>query len=266
MISGTTKVFGIIGDPLFHTKSPEFWNNAFEELNMNAVYVPFKVSPGDLKQALSGIKKLNVQGVNITMPHKKSAAALCDCLHYPANLIGSVNTLKVSQQKIEGWNTDALALVEIFAELDNSAPVLVIGDGASADAVIWALLQQKFLNISRISRKMKKPPFESLITFLPWDEQSLLNSLKISQVVINATSVTTYADEFFELVIKNMDSQKTYIDLNYSTPLVERIEESHCKKIDGRTLLHLQGIKSFEILTGVMPPEKLVYDTIFGLN
>ena len=85
-VSGNTQIFGIMGHPIEHTKSPAMHNAAFEALGMPAVYVPFCVRPEDLGKAVMSMRALSICGVNVTLPHKSAvittiqkSLAKCPC-------------------------------------------------------------------------------------------------------------------------------------------------------------------------------------------
>nr|HDO80389.1 shikimate dehydrogenase [Candidatus Bathyarchaeota archaeon] len=95
MIKGDTRVVGIIGDPVEHSLSPIMHNSAFRHLNMNYVYVAFKVRKEALREAIEGVRALDMRGVNVTIPHKISVLSFLDWLDENAEKIGAVNTIVV---------------------------------------------------------------------------------------------------------------------------------------------------------------------------
>ena len=95
IIDGSTKIVGVFGYPVKHTASPCMHNAAFESLSMNWVYLPFEVSPDKLKIAAQSLSPLNIQGVNVTIPHKRGIVAFVDELSPGAEFIGAVNTIVI---------------------------------------------------------------------------------------------------------------------------------------------------------------------------
>src|SRR4030042_743202 len=93
LISGKTKICGVIGDPIEHTMSPVMHNAAFRKLGLDYIYIPFRVRTQELAQAVDGIRALNIRGLNITIPHKVSIIPLLDGLDSLAEKAGAVNTI-----------------------------------------------------------------------------------------------------------------------------------------------------------------------------
>ena len=92
-VSGATRVACVIGDPVEHSRSPRMHNAASAALGLDRVYVALHVAPADLGAAVRGLRALGVEGVNVTVPHKAAAVALCDELGDEARDAGAVNTL-----------------------------------------------------------------------------------------------------------------------------------------------------------------------------
>ncbi|MCD6582290.1 MAG: shikimate dehydrogenase, partial [Desulfuromusa sp.] len=78
LISGNSRVYGLLGDPISHSFSPLMHNTAFNKNNIDAIYVPFHVSPRELSAAVDGLRALKVAGVNVTIPHKETILPFLD--------------------------------------------------------------------------------------------------------------------------------------------------------------------------------------------
>src|SRR3989442_1781676 len=105
-IDAQTTLVGIIGDPVAHSLSPRMHNAAFHALQMNWRYAAFRVPAAGLSQALRGVVALGMAGVNVTIPHKESAAGVLDGLDDLGRRIGAVKTVGVSGSRWRGFNTD----------------------------------------------------------------------------------------------------------------------------------------------------------------
>jgi shikimate dehydrogenase len=249
--------------------SPELWNTAFCACNYAGIYVPFKVSAQHLDAAFSGLKALNIAGVNVTMPHKAAAARMCTRLHQAAQTLGSVNTIRFSPNHVEGFNTDSSGFKRILAQTGSPDAALVMGNGAASQAAIWALAQNNNTKIYQISRKMAHCPAfisnKSNYSSFLWSCENLLDLISHSSMVINATPLgMNKQDQLVELE-KALDSSKFYIDLNYNedSRLLAAARASRCRLMDGRELLLAQALDSFKILTDLDPPEKIMRSTLF---
>ena len=86
-ISGKTRVCGVIGDPIEHSLSPIMHNAAFQALDLDYVYLAFKVKPACVTDAVNGMRALNIRGLNVTMPHKKTVMASLDRIDLSAQII-----------------------------------------------------------------------------------------------------------------------------------------------------------------------------------
>ena len=133
-VSGKTKVCAIIGDPIDHTMSPPMHNAAYKELGLDYIYLPFQVKKEHLKQAVAGLKALNVRGFNVTMPHKVSIIPMLDGLDPLAEKIGAVNTVVNDKGVLTGHNTDGLGVLQALLEKGlepEGKKVVVIGAGGA---------------------------------------------------------------------------------------------------------------------------------------
>jgi len=104
-ITGATRLYAILGDPVAVVRSPAWWNALFARLGRDAVFVPMQVAAADLKRALAGLTAIgNLDGVVLTMPHKQAVLPLLDALGPSARLVGAVNTVR--RLPGGGWEGD----------------------------------------------------------------------------------------------------------------------------------------------------------------
>ena len=139
---GSTRVVGIIGDPVTHSRSPAIHNAAFAALGLDWVYVAFPVAAGRGAEAVAAVRTLGIAGLNVTMPHKADVAAACDELTPAAAALGSVNTVTNRGGRILGDSTDGPGLVAALREhgVDPAGRrALVLGAGGAARAIVDAL-------------------------------------------------------------------------------------------------------------------------------
>lgn len=115
-ISGKTRLYGVIGDPVEHTLSPAIQNAAFTHLKMDAVFLAFTVKPDQLENAVRGMRGLGIHGLNVTMPHKKAVAKYLDELDQAAEFLGAVNTILNKGGRLSGFNTDGVGAVKALRE------------------------------------------------------------------------------------------------------------------------------------------------------
>jgi shikimate dehydrogenase len=228
-IEGTTRLVGLIGDPVSGSLSPRMQNAALAARGLDWAYVAMRVDHAVLDGAVSGLAVLGFAGVNVTTPHKTGVIPLCDELDESADRAGSVNTLVFEQGRILGSSTDAEALDEVDAW--NAA---VIGAGGAASAWI-AALEARGITTTVFARRETWPPETADVS-----------------LVVHATPVKD------ELLFEPAAGQ-TVIDLAYhadgsDTAHVAAARAAGARVIDGLEVLVRQGAASFERWTGVPAP------------
>ena len=143
MITGNTVLAGVIGWPVAHSRSPRLHNHWLARHGIDGAYVPLPVRPGALPQAVAGLRAAGFAGVNVTIPHKEAALALCDTLDAAAQSAGAVNTLVFAPDGVHGANTDGAGfLANLAAQGVTPGPTLLLGAGGAARAIASALLRQ----------------------------------------------------------------------------------------------------------------------------
>ena len=141
--TGSTRVAGVIGDPVRHSLSPALHNAAFAALGLDWTYLAFEVPAGQGADAVAAMRTLGIEGLSVTMPHKDAAAAACDELSPAAALLGAVNCVRRDGDRLIGENTDGAGLVRSLRTQAGVDPAglrtVVLGAGGAARAVIVAL-------------------------------------------------------------------------------------------------------------------------------
>ncbi len=255
MISAETPVYGIIGYPVKHSLSPVLHNGMFRELKLDGVYVAFEVR--DLKDAIRGLKALDIRGVNITIPHKEEALELVDEIEEEARIIGAINTIKNINGTLKGHNTDYRGFIESFkkhADIKSMENIVVLGAGGAARAIIYALYKMGFEKITLINRTKKradsvKRQFSRLIDIEILTPTECENALRGADAVINCTSVGL--KDSSTPVDVNLIDKAIVIDIIYKdTPLIKIAQKKGLKGVNGMEMFIYQAIYSFEIFTG----------------
>ena len=218
-ISGKTRLVGLLGWPVDHSLSPQMQNAAFAAVGLDWAYVPLPTQPERLEEAMLGLRALGFVGANVTTPHKLAVPRLCET-NAP-----SVNTLVVSDARIEGWTTDVAILAGLATE-----NAVIIGDGGSATAFAEALPGAR-----RYSRRTEWPP-----------------NVEGADLVVNATSVRNE-------VLVELGPEQTLVDLPYpETATAAAAIRAGATVIGGLDVLVAQGAASFELWTGVPAPVEVM--------
>jgi len=145
MISGKTRVCGVIGDPIEHTMSPVMHNAAFKELGLDYLYVPLRVKREELGKAVESVRALNIRGLNVTLPHKVAIISFLDELDPLARKIGAVNTIVNDDGVLTGYNTDATGFLQALLEggvEPKEKKVVILGAGGASRAISFILAER----------------------------------------------------------------------------------------------------------------------------
>jgi shikimate dehydrogenase len=160
MITGKTKLLGVIGDPIEHSLSPIMHNAAIAEMGLDYAYVPFAIAANTLETALSGFTGItNFQGFSVTIPHKQSIMPLLSEITDVAQAIGAVNTVWRTEQGWSGTNTDVvgfLAPLQALAKPWDQTVAVILGNGGAARAVVAGCAQLGCAEIHVIGRDSQK--------------------------------------------------------------------------------------------------------------
>ena len=144
VINGSTKIYGIIGDPVAHSLSPLMQNRAFAACGLDCCYVPFRVDAAGLPAAVAAVRALGLGGVNVTIPHKERVVAYLDEVDRSAAMIGAVNTIVNRDGRLIGYNTDGAGWLASLHEggFDpGGRRVVLLGAGGAARAVSSVMVQ-----------------------------------------------------------------------------------------------------------------------------
>ncbi len=266
-ITGKTLVYGIIGYPVNHSLSPLMQTAAFSSCGIDAVYVPFPVKTGNLKEAVEGIKSLSIKGVNVTVPFKEEVVSLLDYVEGDAQFLEAVNTVKNEGGILTGYNTDADGFIDSLKEEGievKGKRVTMIGAGGAAKAVGYAVLKERasFLNVVNRNFKRAKELGEKLGTFgnvlvYPLKGGTMEVLLSDTDILINTTSVGLKSDDPKLFDYGKIPEGITVVDIIYNppeTPLLKAARERGCRTLNGIGMLVHQGARSFRIWTGVEAP------------
>ncbi len=280
-ITGKTSVYGIIGFPVKHSLSPLMQTTALQACSIDGVYVPFEVSPEELNEALQGMKALSIKGFNVTVPHKESVAKLVDFLNEDAEFLEAVNTVKIENKQLHGFNTDAEGFLRSLSEErveTKGKKVLLFGAGGAARAVGYALIKggAKFINIVNRNFSKAKAVGELLgkrgnVLIYPLKESVVETLLEDCDIIVNTTSVGMKSNDPHLFDYEKIPPGKVVVDIIYNppeTPLLKFAKKKGCKVINGLGMLIHQGAIAFEIWTNKKAPvslmKRVVEEELYG--
>ncbi|WP_367306212.1 shikimate dehydrogenase [Alicyclobacillus acidocaldarius] len=139
------RLFGVIGKPVMHSLSPAMMNAAFRAQGVDAVYLPFQVEPGDLVDALRGLRAIGAVGINVTIPHKLGVYDWVDARTEAAEMARAVNVVRFTPTGAVGHNTDVSGWWASVAPFlgESSLKVAILGAGGSVQAILTALAKER---------------------------------------------------------------------------------------------------------------------------
>lgn len=267
-INGTTRVFGLIGDPVDHSLFPVMQNAAFEALGLDCVYTAFPVK--DVEAAMKGVRGLGLGGINVTVPHKQAVMPYIDVFDETAQRIGAVNTVVSKEEKLVGYNTDAPAFMNALVKAAGDVKgkrITVLGAGGAARAVVYELARTG-AHVSILNRSIDRA--EALALEFGGQAAGSLDDVPDvigqTEVLINATSMglphgATESPVPRELLRKDL----VVYDLVYSaksTPLTDSAREAGCTVIAGTEMLLENAILVFKLFTGRDAPVEVMREAL----
>ncbi|NJL78280.1 MAG: shikimate dehydrogenase [Richelia sp. SM2_1_7] len=265
MITGTTKLLGVIGHPVEHSLSPLMHNAALAKLGLNYVYLPFPIEPQNLAKALDGFAAIGVVGFNATIPHKQAIIPLLSEIEPIAQAVGAVNTVVRKNHRWIGTNTDVEGFIAPLQLLDrdwSQITAVVLGNGGAARAVVAGCTQLGCASVHVVGRNLQK-----LVEFRnSWQDSPLVVNLQIHQwdalpkiidranLLINTTPIGMYPQiensplepELFAHLPKGV----IVYDLIYTpspTKFLQYAQTTGVIAIDGLEMLVQQGAAALKI-------------------
>ena len=273
IITGKTRVCGVIGDPIEHTLSPIMHNAAFKALKLDYTFLAFKVKPAELENAVNGMRALNIRGLNVTMPHKSSILKYLDRVDLSAQIINSVNTILNRDGKLFGFNTDGVGALKALRENDvepKGRKILLLGAGGAARAIAYtmvresdelAVLNRTLKPAQELAKLLEKTANKKIISGA-LSPKEIKHNLQDSDILINATSVGMKPKPEESLIPpKLIGPNLAVIDIVYNpieTQLAKDAKAAGAKVVSGVEMLIYQGAASFEIWTGKSAPVEVM--------
>ncbi len=262
-----TVLYGVIGDPIRHSRSPFMLNRAFQEKGINGAYAAFHVAPSELEQAIAGVRGLGFRGLNVTIPHKIEVMAFLDEISEGAKAAGAVNTIVNEHGRLIGYNTDGIGYVrslkeEVEPDLSGKT-IVVIGAGGAARGILWAMAQENPAAI-KLANRTESKAYELAAAFspdlrissIPWSE--LRETCSSADVVINTTSVGMSPNvDALPIDPSWLKRGSVASDLIYNplkTAFLRQAEQLGCRIHGGLGMFIYQGAYAFEYWTSQPAP------------
>jgi|TARA_Y100000310_G_scaffold37122_1_gene34884 shikimate dehydrogenase len=262
------KKYFVIGNPIEHSMSPKLHNYWIKKNNLDAVYDKKKLNENDIRGIITEVKNGKIDGINVTLPFKKSVTHFLDRLTPLANKTQSVNTIFKKDNQVIGDNTDIggfeLAIKQIKYDVKNKK-VFILGAGGVVPSIILAL---KRLGVSKIflsnrtrekAENLKKN--YSDLEIIDWGQSPNFD------LIINATSLGLKDDDQIELNYNELGSNKLFYDVIYNsdeTNFLTKGRELGNKIANGKMMFIYQAQLAFNVWHNILP--KIDSETIKLLN
>ena len=275
-ISGTTQIYGLIGDPVEHSFSPPMMNAVFSYMNLDACYLAFQVDEKKVSEAIAGIRALNFAGVNVTVPHKSAVIPYLDEVSPLAKKIGAVNTISNVKGRLKGTNTDFSGFIRSLKTLNFSPKkktIALLGSGGSARALVAGLADAGALRVMLHNRTAERA--EKLVTefsrYFPLTQLEAVSLQTIHEtpldLLVNTTTVGMFSSDL-PLNLKQCRKINLLADIIYrpsQTPLLKQAEELGINAVNGIDMLLYQGCDAFTFWTGKQAPEEVMRSQLLSL-
>ena len=262
---------GVFGDPVGHSLSPQMQNAALKSCKIDMQYARFQISPDELQSAFKLIRDLNFIGVNLTTPHKIAASKLMDEIDGNASRIGAINTVKVDNAKLRGYNTDgkgfARAVRQEFAVDLRDLQVMILGGGGAGRAIALqcarencerlVITNRTFATAQKLAEELREyftgpkvlgpvPRLQSI----PWEEADIRFQVAHLDLIVNATPLGLNRSDPSPIPARLLAPHLMIYDTVYGegrTPFESAAIEAGARAANGFSMLLHQGALAFEI-------------------
>jgi shikimate dehydrogenase len=269
------KSFAVIGDPINHSLSPNIHSAAFRELNLDSSYIGYRIPKGELESGIEGLKKIKINGFNITIPHKIEMMKYLDKMDESCSIIGAVNTVLNNNGILKGYNTDMDGFLEPLIKRNipiKNKNILLIGAGGAARAIVAGMAKEKAGNLDIANRTtLNANNLAEFATKLGLKT----NTKKIEEtdkhienydIIINSTSIGL-KNEASPISFEGANQKTIVYDIVYTpmnTDFIKKAKERKLEVIYGYEMLLGQATRSFEIWHEMKAPYNAMKKALLG--
>jgi len=272
-----THTYGLIGYPISHSLSPLMHNAAFKALGIDAEYKLFPLKEDEIENFLKSLKANNIHGINVTVPYKEKVIPFLDKISRQARLIGAVNTIKLTPDGLEGFNTDGSGFLMHLEDFEFDAAgksIAILGAGGASRAIGVYLARAKPKKLSIFD--VDKVKLNALVNHLKASFKDVkiipagsIEELKIKNcsLLVNATPIGMKENDPCLIDAKLLHKHMLVYDLIYNpaeTKLLKLARKKGARTSNGLGMLLHQGMLAFEIWTGKEAPAEIMKDALLG--
>jgi shikimate dehydrogenase len=260
ILSGKARIAGITGWPVGHSRSPRLHGYWLDRHGIDGTYVPLPIEPANFTAAIRGLMAAGFAGLNVTIPHKLAAFAICDTVDDFGRRIGAINTLVFENGRISGRNTDVWGFLSNLraSGVDPAAgPALILGAGGACRAIAAALLD---LNVRVTVANRTRSRAEALagelpgLTVIDWDARD--HALPDNALLVNTTSLGMAGQPPLQIDLDRGARGLTVNDIVYvplETPLLAAARARGIPCVEGLGMLLHQAVPAFKAWFGIEP-------------
>ena len=251
------KKYLVIGNPIKHSLSPQLHNHWFKENNIDALYDKEELNESDIPRIIDEIKKDKINGINVTIPFKKSVIPFLDKLNPLAEEVQSVNTIFKKNNKVVGDNTDVVGFEQGLKHINYSVKnkkIFILGAGGVVPSIILALKRLGASKITLSNRTKEKAEdlkkIFSGLEVINWGQKTDFD------MIINATSLGLKKEDKIELDFNKIGSDKLFYDVIYNpskTNFLLKGEELGSQIENGKMMFIYQAQLAFKIWHNILP-------------
>ena len=259
-ITGSTRLIGVMGDPIAHSKSPTMLNAAFAAVGLDYRMVALPVPAGSGPDAVDSLRTLGFCGCSVTMPHKFAVVSRLDAVSEAASSLQAVNCIRRDGDRLIGENTDGEGFVRGLSEdtgFDPSgADCVVVGAGGAARAVVLALAGAGAARVGVVNRTRSAAEAAAALIGAQ-GRVAELSEVTSADLVVQATSIGMTAGDVPAIDAAQFRSGQVLADLIYHpavTPTMQAAEGAGASVSNGLSMLLHQAAVAFEHWTGEEAP------------
>ena len=251
------KKYLVIGNPVKHSLSPELHNHWLKENNIDAFYDKEELNEGDIPRIIDEIKKDKINGINVTVPFKKTIISFLDQLTPLAEEVQSVNTIFKKNNEVIGDNTDVVGFEQGLKHINYSVKnkkIFILGAGGVVPSIILALKRLGASKITLSNRTKEKAEdlkkFFSDLEIINWGQKTDFD------MIINATSLGLKKEDKIELDLSKIGSDKLFYDVIYNpnkTNFLSKGEELGNQIENGKMMFIYQAQLAFKVWHNMLP-------------
>jgi len=269
------KTFAVIGDPIDHSLSPNIHSSAFRELNLDCSYIAYRIPRGELKDGIESLKKIKIDGFNVTIPHKIEMMKYLDKMDESCSVIGAVNTVTNNEGVLKGYNTDMDGFLDPFKKRKlkiQDTKILLLGAGGAARAIVAGFAKEKAKQITIANRTLENA--NNLAQFAnkiglhanAINIEKVESNLESYDIIVNSTSIGL-KNEPSPIPLTSIKPETIVYDIVYlpmNTDFLKNAKKQGAIILYGYEMLLGQAARAFELWHGIEAPYNAMKKALLG--